>query len=168
MQVLAARTTSLPVWSLTSHSTYPRVLPAFTILASAVRVAFRTARRKVIFSSMVVNVSPSPAWRRRRTPSQHRPGRSRRRRAACPSGVVPLVGLHLKDRVAWFNGLQYEPKQAGNRRRVRSPGLFSVLVRAWCHVSYLAWTLPAASPAGVPRQFPPPGLDLVGQPPPKL
>ena len=43
MQVLAARATSLPVRSLTSHSTYPTVLPAFTTLASAVRVAFRTA-----------------------------------------------------------------------------------------------------------------------------
>ena len=45
MHVLAARATSLPAWSLTSHSTYPRVLPALTTLASAVRVAFRTARR---------------------------------------------------------------------------------------------------------------------------
>ena len=59
MQVLAAFATSLPVWSLTSHSTYPTALPAFTTLASAVNVAFRTARRKLIFNSMVVNVSPS-------------------------------------------------------------------------------------------------------------
>src|SRR5438132_714519 len=59
MQVLAAFATSLPVWSLTSHSTYPTVLPAFTTLASAIKVAFRTARRKLIFNSMVVNVSPS-------------------------------------------------------------------------------------------------------------
>src|SRR5205823_9086153 len=59
MQVLAAFATSLPVWSLTSHSTWPKVLPAFTTLASAVKVAFRTARRKLIFNSMVVNVSPS-------------------------------------------------------------------------------------------------------------
>src|SRR5215472_2221968 len=29
-QVLAARARSRPAWSLTSHSTYPRVLPAFT------------------------------------------------------------------------------------------------------------------------------------------
>ena len=51
--------TMLPVWSLTSHSIYPKVLPAFTTLASAVNVAFRTARRKLIFNSMVVNVSSS-------------------------------------------------------------------------------------------------------------
>jgi hypothetical protein len=38
---------------------YPRVFPAFTTLASAVRAAFRTARRKLIFSSTVVNVSPA-------------------------------------------------------------------------------------------------------------
>src|SRR5271166_6173523 len=31
--------------------------------------------------------------------------------------VVPFVGLQLKDRMARFNGLQDEPKQAGNRRR---------------------------------------------------
>jgi hypothetical protein len=54
MHVLAARATSLPVWSLISHSTYPTVLPAWTTLASAVRVARRTARRKLIFNSMVV------------------------------------------------------------------------------------------------------------------
>src|SRR5882724_6356788 len=59
MQVLAAFATSLPVWSLTSHSTYPKVLPAFTTLASAVNVAFRTACRKLIFNSIVVNVSPT-------------------------------------------------------------------------------------------------------------
>jgi hypothetical protein len=59
MQVLAAFATSLPSWSLTSHSTYPNVLLAFTTLASAVNVAFRTALRKLIFSSIVVKVSPS-------------------------------------------------------------------------------------------------------------
>lgn len=60
MQVLAAFAISLPVWSLTSHSTYPKVLPAFTTLASAAKVAFRTAPRKLIFNSMVVNDSPPP------------------------------------------------------------------------------------------------------------
>jgi hypothetical protein len=59
MQVLAARATSLPSPSVTSHSTYPRFAPARTTRAAAVSLAFRTGRKKLIFNSTVVNVSPS-------------------------------------------------------------------------------------------------------------
>src|SRR5262249_29363386 len=60
-QVLAAFATSRPSASRTSHSTYPSVEPAFTTVASAVNMPCRTARRKLILSSTVVKLSPSPS-----------------------------------------------------------------------------------------------------------
>src|SRR5262249_60228723 len=47
-QVLAALATNRPASSLTSHSTYPRVPPAFTTFASAVSVAPPTPPRTLI------------------------------------------------------------------------------------------------------------------------
>jgi hypothetical protein len=47
-----------PFSSDISHSTYPTVLPRRTTLPSARNCAFHTGRKKLIFSSTVVNVSP--------------------------------------------------------------------------------------------------------------
>jgi hypothetical protein len=58
-QVLDARATSRPRSSVTSHSASPTVAPFVTTRPVAVSVAVQTGRRKLIFSSSVVKVSPS-------------------------------------------------------------------------------------------------------------
>jgi hypothetical protein len=58
MQVLDARATSRSRKSKMSHSTRPTVWPDRTILASAQSFPVQTGRRKLIFNSIVVNVSP--------------------------------------------------------------------------------------------------------------
>ena len=55
MHVLAAFATSLPLSSLTVHSTYPVVFPRWMTIASAVNFAVQTGRKKLILSSTVVN-----------------------------------------------------------------------------------------------------------------
>ncbi len=61
MHVLDALATRLPFSSTTSHSVMPTVLPRLTIRASARSRAFQTGLKKLIFSSSVVKLSPSPS-----------------------------------------------------------------------------------------------------------
>jgi hypothetical protein len=62
--------------------------------------------------------------------------------------VVALVGLHLKDRMAGFDGLQAESEQAGDRRQgCFAPQHFLTLLEHGGHVSCLRWTGQVASPA---------------------
>src|ERR1700739_3747669 len=58
IQVLDARATSRRCSSKMLHSTRPTILPARTIAASARSFAFHTGRKKLIFSSRVVKLSP--------------------------------------------------------------------------------------------------------------
>ena len=60
MHVLIARAISRPSVSVTSHSASPIVRPALTMRAVAVSLPVRNGRRKLILSSSVVKVSPSP------------------------------------------------------------------------------------------------------------
>src|SRR5207302_1617985 len=59
MQVLIARATRRSSLSVTSHSTRPIVRPVFTVRAVATRRPLQYGRRKLIFSSRVVKLSPS-------------------------------------------------------------------------------------------------------------
>lgn len=59
MQVLVARATRRSPSSSTSHATSPIVRPPLMTSATARSLAFHTGLRKLIFSSRVVNVSPS-------------------------------------------------------------------------------------------------------------
>src|ERR1700738_2633047 len=61
MQVLITRATRRCSTSTTSHSTRPIVRPVFTVRAVATRRPLQNGRRKLIFSSRVVKLSPSPS-----------------------------------------------------------------------------------------------------------
>ena len=61
MQVLAARAISLPVSSLTSHSTYAQGAACFHDPGLGGQRSLSNGTGKLIFNSTVVNASPSPS-----------------------------------------------------------------------------------------------------------
>src|SRR5580698_1436426 len=90
IHVELARATNSPLEFVTSHSTIPTVRPRFTTLPTARSLSFHTGRRKLIFSSSVVNDSSSSSVDANATPIAASATSHRSPPCSVPIGLVCL------------------------------------------------------------------------------